>query len=257
MSKDLNAAEIAQKYKNGMSTYDIAEEYETYPNRIRRVLLKHGIIRRDKSSAQKTAIEAGRSVHPTKGRERTPAEKLKISTATVQHWKDLSPEDKLKKVEVSKELWKQISPEKKEEMRKLANEQIRKAAKNGSKLERLIQDALIEEAIMYESHKKDVISTQKLEIDLYLPSFRTIIEVDGLSHFEPIWGEENLQKQQKFDNQKDGILLSKGFNIIRIENISGSLALAKIAILKQKLLAVLKEIRDQKLTSTLRVIKYD
>jgi very-short-patch-repair endonuclease len=257
MSNKLNSAEIMAKYNDGMSTYDIAEEYGTYPNRIRRLLVKAGVEMRDKSSAQKTAIESGRSIHPTKGRERTPQEKLKISTATVKHWQDLSPEDKQKKIEVSKEIWKQISPEKKEEMRKLANEQIRKAAKNGSKLERLIQDALIEEAIMYESHKKDVISTQKLEIDLYLPSYRTIIEVDGLSHFEPIWGEENLQKQQKFDNQKDGILLSKGFNIIRIENISGSLALAKIAILKTNLLAVLKDIKDNKLTSTLRVIKYD
>jgi very-short-patch-repair endonuclease len=142
-------------------------------------------------------------------------------------------------------------------MRKLANEQIRKAAKNGSKLERLIQDALIEEAIMYEAHKKEVISTQKLEMDLYLPSYRTIIEVDGLSHFEPIWGEETLQKQQKSDSQKDGILLSKGYNIVRIENISGSLALAKIAVLKTQLISILKEIKDGKLTSTLRVIKYD
>lgn len=257
MSKELNAAEIRDKYNKGMSTYDIAEEYGTYPNRIRRLLIKSGISMRDKSVAQKQAIESGRSIHPTKGKKRTGEEKLKISTSTVQHWKDMSPEDKEKKSQTSKMIWQQISPEKKEEMRKRANEEIRKAAKTGSKLERAIQNSLIEEGIMYESHKKDVISTQKLEIDLYLPSFKTIIEVDGLSHFEPIWGEENLEKQQKFDSQKDGILLSKGFNIIRIENTSGSLALAKIAILKKNLLDILKDIRDQKLTSTLRVIKYD
>ena len=42
----------------------------------------------------------------------------------------------------------------------------------------------------------------RLEIDLYVTDLQTAIEVDGPSHFEPVWGEENLIKNQRSDKQK-------------------------------------------------------
>jgi very-short-patch-repair endonuclease len=250
--------EIVKRYVDKEeSTYVIAKHYSTNPNRIRRILLKHKVKLRDKSSAQKISISSGVSAHPTKGRVRTKEEKLKISTSKVNHWEKLPEVEKEKVRAKSKEQWEAMPDSKKEEIRRRAGEEIRKAAKFGSKLERAIQDFLSELGMKYESHKKDLIATQKLEIDLFVPSIRTIIEVDGLSHFEPIWGEEQLAKQVRFDTQKDGIILSRGFNILRIESTGSSLALARIAQLKVKILAVLDDIRINKLKSQLRVIKYD
>jgi very-short-patch-repair endonuclease len=253
----MNNNEIIQKYNEGMSTYELATEYKTYPNKIRRILKKGGIVIRDKSEAQKVALETGRSTPPTKGRERTYEEKLKISKSTVKHWENLTDEEREEFRQLCKERWNELPEEKLELMRKAANEKIRQAALEGSKLEKKIQQILIAAKIKFESHKKNLVtSVQKLEIDLYLPELLTIIEVDGLSHFEPIWGEEHLEKQQKFDSQKDGLLLSKGFNIIRIENKSNSMAISKIEDLKDELLKYLEEIKVGNLQSTLKVITY-
>jgi very-short-patch-repair endonuclease len=68
-------------------------------------------------------------------------------------------------------------------------------------------------------HKKDIIPQEKLEIDLYIPEAKVIIEVDGPSHFLPIWGEEKLQKQLNADIRKSGTLLTKGFIVFRVKSL--------------------------------------
>jgi hypothetical protein len=60
------------------STYDIAAENRTYANLVRRALLHHNIEPRDKSAAQKAALEAGRHTHPTEGRARSAEERKRI-----------------------------------------------------------------------------------------------------------------------------------------------------------------------------------
>ena len=61
------------------STYEIAKRMKTYPNKIRRTLIKHGYELKNKSEAQKVALEKGRSSHPTMGKTRSREEKIKIS----------------------------------------------------------------------------------------------------------------------------------------------------------------------------------
>ena len=62
---------------------------------------------------------------------------------------------------------------------------------------------------------------ERLHIDLFLPDMATAIEVDGPSHFEPVWGEEALLRTQKADQQKTGLLLSNGFVLIRVKQQKG------------------------------------
>ena len=56
-----------------------------------------------------------------------------------------------------------------------------------------------------------------MQIDLYLPTIVTAIEVDGPSHFLPVWGEESLKKNIKYDNKKSGLIIGKGLNLVRIK----------------------------------------
>ena len=86
-----------------------------------------------------------------------------------------------------------------------------------------------------EFHKKGIIPNENLEIDLYLPEIGTIIEVDGPSHFLPIWGPEKLHKQIKADSHKTGLILSKGFVIIRVKSFGNFVSLSG----KEKLLTTL------------------
>ena len=255
MKGNINELDVLKLYDDGLSTHQIAKKYSTYPNKIRRILIKNGKEPRTRSEAQKVALEAGVSTHPTKGRERTAEEKLAISASSVKHWNDMSDDEREQRREKSRAAWKSMSPIKREEMRKKAAQRIREAAKTGSKLEKKIQKFLVKAGYKYESHKK-VIPTQKFEFDLYLPQLRTIIEVDGLSHFEPIWGEEQLSKQQLFDQQKDGLVLSRGFKLIRVENISGSMALVKLAELEREIVSALEQIKSGN-GENLKVIKYE
>ena len=69
---------------------DIAEELDTYPNKVRRALKKHGINLRDKGTAQAVALKKGRSSHPTKDKGHSEESKLKISESVAQSWENLS-----------------------------------------------------------------------------------------------------------------------------------------------------------------------
>ena len=60
-----------------------------------------------------------------------------------------------------------------------------------------------------------------------------------------IWGEEKLQKQMKADQNKTGLILSKGFIIIRVKNLSDSLSLVKQEGLKDRILSILSYIKDK------------
>lgn len=252
----LDKKQIIDLYRGGLSINQIAEKYNTYGQKIRRLLIKANEPLRTKSEAQKNAIEKGTSKHPTEGRKRTDKEKMKISRSTVNYWANVDEDTMEKRREQSRQSWESLSKTKLDEMRKLATEKIREAAKHGSKLEREVQKMLIRHNIPYESHKKNLIPTQKLEIDLYVPEFSSIIEVDGPSHFEPIWGEEQLKKQQKFDAQKMGLILKRGFYIIRIECRANSLSISKLKDLEIELIKTLEEIKNKN-SEKIRILKYE
>ena len=221
------------------STYQIAEELNTYPNKIRRVLLKHGVTIKDRSSAQKLALKKGRSKHPTDGTIRTEQTKVKISSQLVKHWDDLDDQERERRALDSKKRWHNMPKDKQQEIRTKATEAIRVSAVEGSKMEKHIASEIRKLGYKVELHKK-IIPKENLEVDLYVPELNTIIEVDGPSHFYPIWGQEKLEKQMNADLRKSGTLLSKGYAILRVKSC-GEESLAE----KNRLTnIVLEKIRD-------------
>ena len=226
------------------STYEIAEILNTYPNKIRRILIKNGIQLKDKSEAQKNALSKGVAIIPTKGKKRSKVEKLKISSALKNHWDNISQEEYDDFVQKAKARWSELTEQEKEIMTSSAIKAIQIAGKEGSKLEKFLLSELTKAGYRIEFHKKGLIPNHNLEIDLYFPELRAIIEVDGPSHFLPIWGEEKLQKQIKADQQKSGLILGKGFIIIRIKNLSDSIALSTQENLKNQLIDILQQIKN-------------
>ena len=90
----MNENKIIDMYKNeNKSTYEIAKEFDTYPNKIRRILIKNGCEMKDKSAAQKNALKKGVASHPTKGRKRSEKTKLKISESQAKVWDNLSDDN--------------------------------------------------------------------------------------------------------------------------------------------------------------------
>lgn len=243
----MNEQKIITLYtKKDKSTYEIADMMDTYPNKIRRVLKKHGVELKSKSEAQKNALKSGASTIPTEGKNRTMQEKLKISKSLKKTWDSMSEKEYNRRVDQAKERWVNMTEEEKNKMRAMSQEAIRKSSKEGSKLERFIAESLRKEGFKIESHKKNLFGSSQNEVDIYIKSLKTIIEVDGPSHFVPIWGEERLQKQIKSDEQKSGLALSRGFAIIRIRHMEGhkkSMCLVEREKLKENIIDILNSFK--------------
>ena len=57
---------------------------------------------------------------------------------------------------------------------------------------------------------------RKLPFDFYVPDYNVCIEYDGRQHFEPVYGEEQLEIQKFIDNLKDEYCKKNGIKLIRI-----------------------------------------
>jgi len=212
----INEEYVIKRYSENHSTYSIAKELGTYPKKIERILKKNGYKLRDKAEAQSLAIKSGRTKHPTKGKKRSEEEKLKISVGTEKRWKEMPEKQKEKISKEARKRWENISPEKKRSMQESAGRALRMAAIEGSKAEKSLKNKLSKEGYDVILHKKNLIEGN-FEIDLFLPEINTIIEIDGPQHFVPIFGENKLRETIKFDAIKNGLLLKKGYCIIRIK----------------------------------------
>lgn len=236
----MNDKKIIELYsENKKSMTEIADMYNTYPNKIRRLLIKNGVRILSKSETQKQALKNGRAKIPTEGKTRTKEERLKISESLKKTWESISEEEYKKRVDLAKQRWQSMSEEEKESMQRLSIQAIQKAGKEGSKLEKFLKTELSKRGLKIEIHKKNLIPNENLEIDMFFPELKTTIEIDGPSHFLPIWGDEKLQKQIKSDSHKTGLILSKGYAIIRVKHLSDSLCLISREKLKNRLLEIL------------------
>mgnify|MGYP003672361942 CR=1 FL=1 len=177
--------------KNKLSFAEIAKIAGTYSNKIRRDANKFGINIRNRSQAAKIALN--------------------------QVWDSLDKKEREKRSEIGKESWNKKSEAEKREVIEKGGQAIREASRIGSKLERYILEELIKLNYNVQFHREHVLRNHRLEIDLYVTDLQTAIEIDGPSHFEPVWGEENLIRNQRSDKQKTGLIISQGMILIRIK----------------------------------------
>jgi hypothetical protein len=224
-SKSLKNVEIDPKELKSLycdkhySWAEIAKIYQTYPNAVRRQGLKLGIVSRTKSEAQVEALATGRHTHPTKGKQRSEDERIKISEGMATVWENLTDKEKKSRSKQAQKQWNNMTQDEKANLQHAAAVAIRKAAKEGSKLEKFLYTELNKLGYRVDFHKEHLIANENLHLDLFLPKIGVAIEVDGPSHFEPIWGTETLQRNQKADSEKSGLVLGKGLVFIRIKHV--------------------------------------
>ncbi len=203
--------------KDGKSFNQIAEELQTYANKVRRDAKRLGISIRNKSEAQKNALDTGSHKHPTKGKNRSQDTKNKIGLSVLKNWENLSDSELNQRKLKAKQQWDKLSEDEKQNLISSANKAVRESSKTGSKLEKYLFTQLLKAGYKVEFHKEQLLATTKLQIDIYIPSLNTAIEVDGPSHFLPVWGDDALNRNVKYDNKKTGLILGKGCVLIRIK----------------------------------------
>jgi very-short-patch-repair endonuclease len=199
-------------YDEAKSIRQIATEQETYPSKIYREIKSLGLKIKSKSEVQKVRLET--IPHPTEGKPRTDDEKRKIGKSLSNNWKTLSASEIKDRIEGNLLNFKTMSKTKRQEIQKLAIKEIKKTAKTGSKVERFFL-AKLNECGYHTTIHKEIPLKEKLVVDLMLVEHNIVIEVDGISHYEPIWGDDKLLQQQAADKEKDAILLSCGYTVIR------------------------------------------
>lgn len=218
LSKEDKLSLIQDLYvEQKLSFADIANEYSTYANKIRRDAKTFKIKIRNKSEAQKNALVTGKHSHPTKGKQRSDDTKNKIGNKVMEFWEQLDDDQLNERKKKFKDNWSKLSDDEKQNMQKLATDAVRASSKLGSKLEKFLLQKLLEKGYKVEFHKEQSLLTTKLQIDLFLPSINTAIEVDGPSHFLPVWGDEALKRNITYDQKKQGLILGKGWILIRIK----------------------------------------
>lgn len=234
--------------KEKLSFSSIASQLNTYANKIRRDALKYKIPIRDKSQAQSNALKTGAHKHPTKGTHRTENTKSKIGKSVMEAWDNIDEKELARRKRNSKKIWNSLSNDEKQNRLNLANQAVRNSSKTGSKLEHYFLERLIKDGYKVDFHKEQILSNTKLQIDLFLPTMNIALEVDGPSHFLPVWGDEVLAKNQKYDKKKTGLIIGKGLKLIRIKQ-THDFSKSRASILYNKVLKAIKKIDDSKIKS--------
>ncbi len=88
-----------------------------------------------------------------------------------------------------------------------------------SKLETYIEERLktLFLFLPIDFNKKDAIDS---ELDIYIPSLKLAIELNGIFHYEPIYGQDKLDKIQNNDNRKFQACIEKGISFCTIDSSS-------------------------------------
>ena len=131
-----------------------------------------------------------------------------------------------------------MSPEAKYDLQKKAGQKLRQASIEGSAAEKYLYEMLQKEGYDTIMHKTKI--GGEFEVDLFLRELNTAIEIDGPQHFLPIFGEETLQKNIKYDSIKNGLLISKGFFVVRVKYTAKKISLK----IKRDLWAKVKQTID-------------
>lgn len=227
----------------GKSFMDIAKENGTYANKIRRDAIRLKIKIRDKSEAQKNALSTGKTKHPTFGKERSESTKSKIGKSVLKSWEKLDDKTIETRRQKAKDNWNKRSEDEKQNILHEAHIAVRESSKTGSKLEKYIHGGLLKHGYVVEFHKEQSILNTKLQIDIFLPAIGLAIEIDGPSHFEPVWGDDALARNKKYDNKKSGLILGKGWKLIRIKQTK-DFSNTRADMILQKLLNSIKNINN-------------
>lgn len=248
MDKFVNVSKetLEEEYVNKKRSFgDIAKEYGTYANAVRRLAHKYEIPIRDKSQAQAAALSSNRHSHPTKGKKRSEAVKIAISEKMAKSWQNISDEEYNRRVENSRKQWESLSDDDKKNIQTLAIAAVRKTSREGSQLEKFLAQHLKDENILIEFHRKGFVANEQLEVDILLPANSIAIEVDGPSHFLPIWGEEALRKTMQADDNKNGLLLLYHIDVIRIKQYKKNLSMKDMRDIADSVVAKVKSLLNK------------
>lgn len=238
-----------------LSTYKVAERVGCNQSHIVRMVAKYNknnpnnpIKKRNKSQAQLNYIKQF-GTHQREGTTHDDVTKDKISDKMREFYDSEEGEAAKDRIrEFRQQEWAEKSDEEKAHI--LAELQEANRAKmqtgEGSNFENFLAEQLADYGFRVEQRTKSWTPGQKFHVDIAMPNDKIIIEVDGPTHWAPIYGEEELQKVEVKDARKDAVLNSNGWNVLRVQDASGSTTRARF----MRVLDTIKQIQYSKVAPT-------
>lgn len=246
LSSDAQEKLLRKLYCDEKMTFaQIATLCGTYSNKVIRDARKFGIQVRTMSETQSLLLKKGDKKHPTKGTVRPKSVRDKIGKKLSEAYAALPDKVKQYNSKRAKEQWENKTEEEKADFHKKAARGIRKAAVDGSKLEKYLLAVLVENGYRVEFHKTHNLQNDLLHIDLFLPEINIAIEVDGPVHSRKIWTYDEFNRRKMADYEKTSLVLSKGLIMIRVKQDENLTRKFKEEV-ANKLLTAIKNVVENK-----------
>ena len=245
---EINEDDVRRLYlEEGLSMRAVAKAVGAPLATLSRFMKKCGIGARDKAQAQKNYLKD--NDHQMKGRKHSDATKKKISHSLGDFWDSLSDDEREEFKRKIGSAWQRKWAGMSELERKLMMEGLSNRAKetqgNGSRFERYIAEELRQRGYLVEERSIHYTAGKDFEVDLALPNELIALEVDGPTHFLPIYGQEHLDQKKERDARLDEMINSVGYSVLRIRDNNGALSQLRI----DKIELAIEEIKQDGRTS--------
>ena len=240
-----------------LSTYGTAERIGCNQSHIVRLIAKFNkanpnnpIKKRSKSEAQKNYIKRT-GTHQRSGTKHTDETREQISDAMRAVYDGPEGDEIREKISQQRqEEWAQMSAAERAEILETLKSSSRAKAMSGegSNFENYLAEKLEEHGYVVEVRTKNYTPGQKFHVDIALPKEKIIIEVDGPTHWSPIYGDNELAKVQEKDKLKDNTLTAVGWNVLRVQDGSGSTTRARFVRVLEQVEFISKKYKGKKQT---------
>ncbi len=227
------------------SVSEVAKEVGTYVLKIQRLCDKYGIFYKTRDEAFADNLKDGKIKYKT-GKKLCERTKTRIAAGVKKHHDGLTADGIKNRSETAKKRFEALDSTTREQFKQKGLDGIKRASREGSKLEKLIDSALQKAGYVVEYHKRFVTQNEKLHVDIYLPNEAVAVEIDGPSHFAPVWGEDRFRKTLRADIEKNGHLVFRGNVVVRVCNPEGKNSKAYCNEKIKQLLECLKEVKKKR-----------
>lgn len=226
-----------------LSTYGAADSLGCNQSHVVRLIAKFNkenpsnpIKKRTKSQAQKNYIKRT-GTHQRSGTTHSDESKELISDSMKDVYDGPRGDEIREKISQQRqEEWAAMGPAEQAEVLETLKTASRAKAQSGegSNFENFLAEKLEEHQYVVEVRTQAYTPGQKFHVDIALPQVKLIIEVDGPTHWAPIYGDDELRKVQAKDTVKDNTLTAAGWNVLRVQDGSGSTTRARfVRVLEQ------------------------
>lgn len=231
MANSINEEDVRKFYQqDGLSMRQVATKLDVSLATLSRFMKRYGINSRDKGEAQKNYLKDHE--HQMQGKKHSDNTKKKISKGLGEFWDKLPEEDKeelRKKIGAAwQRKWQKMTDGDRRAMMESLSSKAKEMQGQGSRLERFVAEELRKRGYTVEERSTNYTVGKQFEVDIALPKERIAIEIDGVTHFLPVHGEEHLKAQQERDARKDELILGAGMNMLRIRDNNGPLSQLRI-----------------------------